>query len=82
MSWDYGELNPFSGAMGDWLAHLDWVMRAVAECSIIHNSATVRRSSATKLPIESNSLQALFTDPPYYDAVPYSDLRRLLLCVA
>ena len=74
MSWDYGELNPFSGAMGDWLAHLDWVMRAVAECSIIHNSATVRRSSATKLPIESNSLQALFTDPPYYDAVPYSDL--------
>jgi adenine-specific DNA methylase len=32
------------------------------------------RGSATALPFDSGTVTAVTTDPPYYDAVPYSDL--------
>jgi len=36
--------------------------------------AEVRRGSATNLPFEDKFFDAIITDPPYYDNVPYSDL--------
>lgn len=74
MSWDYGEVNPFSGDMGDWTAHIDWVHRCITMNSQIQNQATVLRGSATQLPIADALLDVVVTDPPYYDAVPYADL--------
>jgi putative DNA methylase len=38
------------------------------------SSAYVSQGSATKLSFCDDSLDAVVTDPPYYDAVPYSDL--------
>jgi len=35
---------------------------------------TVLQSSATELPYPDNYFDAIFTDPPYYDNVPYSYL--------
>src|SRR5262249_37629527 len=70
MSWDYGELNPFSGRMGDWLANIEWVVRSIETCSSISHAATVSRGSATRLPLPEDQLDAVLTDPPYYDAVP------------
>ena len=37
-------------------------------------SATISQSSATSLPHPDNYFDAVFTDPPYYDNVPYSYL--------
>jgi hypothetical protein len=37
-----------------------------------HGSA--EQASATKQPLPDDSAQLVFTDPPYYDAVPYADL--------
>jgi adenine-specific DNA methylase len=74
MSWDYGELNPFSGRMGDWIANLNWVLRNIESGAAIPNVGTVRRGSATRLPKRDGSLNAVLTDPPYYDSVPYADL--------
>lgn len=74
MPWDYGELNPFSGRMGDWQANIDWVLRSIVFCSVASGEATVRRGSATRLPEQDGSFHAIITDPPYYDAVPYADL--------
>jgi putative DNA methylase len=74
MSWDYGELNPFSGKMGDWLANLEWVARSLESCSSSSTAAIVLRGSATRIGLEKDSLDAVITDPPYYDAVPYADL--------
>jgi DNA modification methylase len=34
----------------------------------------VRQGSSTSLPIPSNSIDFIVTDPPYYDSVQYSDL--------
>ncbi|MEI6562490.1 MAG: hypothetical protein WCO68_10485 [Verrucomicrobiota bacterium] len=35
---------------------------------------TTQQADATHHPLLSDMASALFTDPPYYDAVPYSDL--------
>lgn len=36
----------------------------------------VRQASSTSLPLPSNSIDFIVTDPPYYDSVQYSDLAR------
>jgi adenine-specific DNA methylase len=74
MVWDYAEVNPFSGLTGAWRGAVEWVTRVVEHCS---TSATlladVQQGTATKLSTVS-AATAVITDPPYYDAVPYSDL--------
>lgn len=74
MSWDYCESNPFSGSSGDFAGQLDWISRVITANSISSQCAIVKRGSATRLPIEDAALDCIATDPPYYDAVPYSDL--------
>ena len=79
MVWDYGEVNPFSDARGCW--DLDPMLEAITHCSQISpipNSQSpipkITQSSATSLPYPNNYFDAVFTDPPYYDNVPYSYL--------
>jgi adenine-specific DNA methylase len=74
MVWDYFELNPSSQATGDWNSALGWILRVVDHCSFISSPANVFQSSATNLPYENNFFDSIFTDPPYYDNVPYSYL--------
>ena len=75
MVWDYAELNPFSGSTGDWLGALEWVRQVVGHASqTSRHSGAVQRSSATRLPFDDAYFDAIVTDPPYYDAVPYADL--------
>ncbi|MFW9992280.1 MAG: DUF1156 domain-containing protein [Candidatus Odinarchaeota archaeon] len=75
MTWDYVELNVFSGANGDWTSNLRWVLRALEHAvQTQHFPATVTCSTATALPHADGSFDAVFTDPPYYNSVPYADL--------
>jgi len=75
MVWDYGEVNPFGGSRGDWNNLLIWMLRAVEHCTrAFSNSGTVLLGTATRLPYPDSSFDAVLTDPPYYDNVPYSDL--------
>jgi len=75
MVWDYGELNPLSDAVGSWLPMLNAQLRifdgTVKETC---DRGFPKRGSATALPMSEKSIQIVVTDPPYYDAVPYSDL--------
>jgi intein/homing endonuclease len=41
----------------------------------------VQQGSATKLPYPDNFFDAVLTDPPYYDNVPYSDLSDFFYCL-
>lgn len=75
MSWDYVELNPNSGSGGDWTSHLDWVLRYIGgNPSISDVQSQAQNASATSLPFSDDSLDAILTDPPYYNSVPYADL--------
>lgn len=77
MVWDYVEAFPFAYFSNA----VDWIYRIVDHLSqipLIPNLQspipTVTHASATALPYEDNFFGAVFTDPPYYDNVPYSYL--------
>jgi putative DNA methylase len=75
MIWDFVEVYPFSGATGDWNGAIEWVAK-VCEAGGRGKlpSGKVERASATDYPLPDDMAQCFFTDPPYYDAVPYADL--------
>jgi adenine-specific DNA methylase len=82
MTWDYIELNVFSEGNGDWNANHNWILNVLSHLSQIppvENNGkqvipTVKQASATELPYPDNYFDAVFTDPPYYNNVPYADL--------
>jgi putative DNA methylase len=72
--WDYAEANAFSDAAGNFMTTLGSMLRVIDRLSEIKNVGTVVKASATKSILPEDSFDILFTDPPYYDAVPYSDI--------
>lgn len=75
MIWDYAEANPFSGSSGSFSTGMEYYLKVLKHCSqtcSVH--AAVNQSSATFLPYPDNYFDAVITDPPYYDNVPYSYL--------
>ena len=71
--WDYAEVNPLSDTSGNFLGALEWVSRFTG-----HALESARSASATSVQGESaakagGKYDAIITDPPYYDAIPYSD---------
>lgn len=78
MVWDYVEVNPFSGVASGWAAALGWmtgVLNHSAQIALHHPpTPTVSQSSATQLPYPDSYFDAILTDPPYYNSVPYADL--------
>lgn len=75
MLWDYVEGNPITGASGTWKGSVEWIATTLEICTNFSSaSSNVTQSSATSLPYPDNYFDAIFTDPPYYDNVPYSYL--------
>jgi len=74
-TWDHIEASPLSGSSGDWTSNRDWVLRYIENNGWRSSvSAMASPASATDLPFPDNSLDAVLTDPPYYDNVPYAAL--------
>lgn len=73
MIWDYAEVNPFTSV--GWPNMEEWVMRVMKHLEGIDaKPAIVKHTTATALPFEDGFFDAVITDPPYYDNVPYSHL--------
>ena len=73
MTWDFAETNPVSGGSGNIAGAIEWVVKAIESAAFSSTaSAHVVRGMAQQLPIAG--LDAVITDPPYYDSVPYSHL--------
>lgn len=74
MVWDYGEMNPFAGSAGDWAESVDHVASVISACATMRDHAHVTRGSALRLPHGDGTLDAVITDPPYYDNVSYANI--------
>ena len=71
--WDYTEVNPLSDTSGNFTGALEWVSRFIGHAlqpGRTAHSANVQACSAARL---SGEFDVILTDPPYYDAIPYSD---------
>ena len=75
ISWDYAELQPFADSSGGFLQAVNWVAQVVEHCLaavvVAQDMTCVNRSASTN---QVGIYDAIVTDPPYYDAIPYSDL--------
>ena len=74
MVWDFAELNPFSKLTGGYSAHIGWVVRylkKVLDTKLTYTPNINQQSSCLQV---NQTIDAIITDPPYYDAIPYADL--------
>jgi adenine-specific DNA methylase len=75
MTWDFAEGTFLSERTAGWNDAYEppaKLVEALATLGLHEGSATA--SSATAHPLPDDAAQLFATDPPYYDAVPYSDL--------
>ena len=76
MVWDFVECNPLADATGSWLGATEWVADVLGTVfrSAPPGTVHVGHASAAAHPLPDDSVDAVITDPPYYDAVPYAHL--------
>lgn len=75
MVWDFCEVYPLSDSTGGLPGAVEWVAKVCdANAFLGATHAQVERASATAHPLPDDAANALVTDPPYYDAVPYAHL--------
>lgn len=73
--WDFCEVPTTSEASGGFSGAINWVTDVLEQNSnsLIGNGSAFQASAASHL-LPTDSVQYFFSDPPYYDAVPYADL--------
>ena len=75
MTWDCAETNPFNKDAASWPKIVEDIPAAISLLELEDTvEPDVRRGSAMKLPWPDSTVDAVVTDPPYYDNVPYADL--------
>ncbi|MDE0629197.1 MAG: DUF1156 domain-containing protein [Bryobacterales bacterium] len=75
MVWDYCEVNTLSKTTGGFMAMLDWVARYLDHALVATSRGPAPHITArSALAPQPGNLDVICTDPPYYDAIPYSDL--------
>jgi adenine-specific DNA methylase len=74
-SWDFCETFLLSSESGGYPGALEWVSKVIDyHGGAICYPGQVEDGDACSSPLPDESCGIWFTDPPYYDAVPYSDL--------
>ncbi len=74
IKWDFAEASPVGGASGSWDSMLVSVLKSVTTAvnlpQPMARPAVLRMSATGPSRAEAD---AVVTDPPYYDAIPYAD---------
>jgi hypothetical protein len=74
-AWDFAEAVPIGGSSGSFQLALKNTATNAHACYCGSSKAgDIAQSDATDPCLPDASSEVFFTDPPYYDAVPYSDL--------
>lgn len=76
ITWDFVEGNSLSETSGNFEGAVDWVARVTEHLTSAPplgsvQSRAVQRSATKDV---DHEVDVVVTDPPYYDAIPYSDL--------
>lgn len=75
MVWDFAEVNPLAAAGGSpdsAIRRMTGALRTLLTANL--QPGNVLQASADRHPLPDDAVDALVTDPPYYDAIPYSDI--------
>ena len=78
MVWDFGEGNPLSESTGGYSVAIEWIKKVV-DAWPMSGTGQSAIADAARHPLPDASAGVWFTDPPYYDAVPYADLSDFFL---
>ena len=73
-TWDFGEGVAIGDSSGSWQVMIDRFATILAGIGFDWYQSSPHLASATDNPLPDDSANAIVTDPPYYDAVPYSYL--------
>ena len=76
--WDFAEPVLWADSSGNIEGAIEWASRVVRSWPGSDPSPT-QQADAVEHPLPSQSADVWFTDPPYYDAVPYADLSDFFL---
>lgn len=71
--WDFAEVVATADAPGNWTSGFE-IVAEIVEQSRSANAAQAQLADAAAHLLPSDTAHLWFTDPPYYDAVPYADL--------
>jgi putative DNA methylase len=73
--WSFAEAVPTSESTGSFSTCLNVVAQYIALSGTrLSRGAQVQQADAAASPLPDEAAQLWFTDPPYYDAIPYADL--------
>jgi len=73
--WDFVEAVGLGNGGANFDGQIDWVARVVDKNSPgLTKAGQIQLADASEHPLPDSSAGIWFTDPPYYDAIPYSDL--------
>ena len=76
--WDFAEVAPMAKAPGNWQSGYE-IVGDVVNAAPRSRGSQVQSADATNHPLPDEAAGVWFTDPPYYDAVPYADLSDFFL---
>ncbi|MBI5168087.1 MAG: DUF1156 domain-containing protein, partial [Candidatus Eisenbacteria bacterium] len=76
--WDPAEANPLGAQAGDFSTTLATMVRVVGSLAM-PRTGQVQLADAGEHPLPDEAVSVWFTDPPYYDAIPYADLSDFFL---
>ena len=79
ITWDFVEIAPISTGPGNLSGGIQWISKVFASQPRFPLAAQVDCADAAKHLLPDQSANIWFTDPPYYDAIPYSDLSDFFL---
>ncbi len=74
MTWDFAESTGAANAVGNFGVSIANIARILDREAGCFQQGHVVMASATSHPLPDDAADAFITDPPYYDAIPYSDL--------
>lgn len=72
--WDFAEPSVVAEQAGDFAVTLGTMIRVVSALSFLNKGGQVECADASQSPLPDDAVSVWFTDPPYYDAIPYADL--------